>query len=420
MKICIFEDSMISGLYPVNLLRHSSDILCGVFSLREKIENILQRSIFTIHSRKKFIPLYKEIHRDANVNSFGADDYLFLNSRIIYTKSLLEGLQLTLDEIKDRIILHNDNIIAFIISRSKIPQLNRIINTGDGLISVKNIKPLNLKPVQLSQISAEEIDELKIISSPADLILFHNEEILNDLEILFSRKKNERKHRTSAEMINPAKIHIEQNCKINRSVVLDATGGPIYISKNSEIEPFTYIKGPVYIGENSLIRSGSRLYGPLRIGNNCKISGEITCSIFHSFVNKQHLGFIGHSYICEWVNLGAGTTTSNLKNNYSRISIQVNKNKINTNSIFLGSIIGDHTKTGISTMLNSGTIIGISSNLFGGGFHSKFLNSFSWADTGDKIKRYELDKALNTAKISMGRRNIKMSREYEAIFKSYF
>lgn len=411
---------MVTGLFPVNLLRHTSDILCGIFSLKEKTEKILQHQHFSIHCRKDLAAFYQDSNPKSTVNNYPADDYLFLNSRVIYTKTFIEGLLLTVDEIKDKTILHCNNIIAFIVSKNKIQQLARIINSGDGLVSYNKIKSLNLKPVQLSLLNTDEADELRIISTPADLILFHEEEILKDLEILLKEKKREKKHRIQAETINPAKIFTEQNCNINRNVVLDAANGPIYISKNTVIEPFTYIKGPVYIGEDSLVRSGSRLYGPLRIGDNSKVSGEITNSIFHSYVNKQHLGFIGHSYICEWVNLGAGTTTSNLKNNYSHISIQINKNKTNTNSIFLGSIIGDHTKTGISTMLNSGTIIGISSNLFGGGFHPKFIDSFSWADTKERAKRYELDKALNTAKISMGRRKIRMSPAYEKLFKSYY
>jgi len=411
---------MVTGLFPVNLLRHTSDILCGIFSLRDKTENILQQQNIGIHCRKSLSSFHKEVNPRSSVNTYTADDYLFLSSRVIYTKTFIEGLLLTVDEIKDTIILHNDNIISIVISKSKIRQLERIINQGDGLISLSKIKSLNLKQVQLSHLNTDEADELKIISSPADLVVYHEEEILKDLEILFKRKKNEKKHRIQAETLNPAKIFTEQNCKINRNVVLDATKGPVYISKNAAIEPFTYIKGPVYIGENSLTKSGSKLYGPLRIGDNCKVSGEVISSIFHSYVNKKHLGFIGHSYICEWVNLGAGTTTSNLKNNYSNISIQINKSKINTGSIFLGSIIGDHTKTGISTMLNSGTVIGISCNLFGGGFHPKFIDSFSWAEAGEKTKRYEVDKALNTAKISMERRNKRMSLSYEKLFNSYF
>ncbi|HEY3252087.1 MAG TPA: hypothetical protein VGK25_13335, partial [Ignavibacteria bacterium] len=184
---------------------------------------------------------------------------------------------------------------------------------------------------------------------------------------------------------------------------------------------FCYIKGPAYIGNNCTIKSGTTMYGPVRIGDHCKVSGEITNSILHSYVNKQHLGFLGHSYLCEWVNLGAGTTTSNLKNNYSEITLTIGNKQVKTHSIFLGSIIGDHTKTGIQTMLNTGSLIGISCNLYGSGFHKKIINSFSWADssTGENVS-YDFDKAIHTARVSMKRRNIEMSKAYRVMLKYIF
>ena len=210
---------------------------------------------------------------------------------------------------------------------------------------------------------------------------------------------------------------ISPKCNISKFSEFDSSTGEIFIGKNTVIEPFCYVKGPVYIGNNCTIRSGTTIYGPVRIGDNCKISGEITNSTLHSYVNKQHLGFLGHSYLCEWVNLGAGTTTSNLKNNYSEIVLTIGGKKINTKSIFLGSIVGDHTKTGIQTMLNTGSLIGVSSNIFGSGFHNKLIKSFSWADANGETINYEYDKALNTAKVSMKRRDVVMSGAYEAMFK---
>jgi UDP-N-acetylglucosamine diphosphorylase/glucosamine-1-phosphate N-acetyltransferase len=210
------------------------------------------------------------------------------------------------------------------------------------------------------------------------------------------------------------KLHISSKNKISRHVVFDTSRGSIYIGKNTVIEPFSYIQGPVYIGDNCTVKAGSQLYGPVRIGSHCKVSGEITHSILHWYVNKQHLGFLGHSYLCEWVNLGAGTTTSNLKNNYSKIAININGENVNTGSIFLGSIIGDHTISGIQTMMNTGTLVGISTNLYGAGYQNKLLKSFTWnnASDGGQIN-YNIAKAVLTAKISMSRRNIEMGKAYE-------
>ncbi len=222
----------------------------------------------------------------------------------------------------------------------------------------------------------------------------------------------------SLAMKGKKKLQLGKKCSIGKNVVFDTSAGRILIGDNTTIEPFVYIKGPVYIGEGCTIRAGSQLYGTLRIGGNCKVSGEITCSILHSYVNKQHYGFLGHSYLCEWVNLGAGTTTSNLKNNYSKIVLNINDEKINTNSIFLGSIIGDHTKTGIQTMLNTGTMVGISSNLYGAGYHNKRINSFSWEDASNKeVISYEIEKAISTARISMSRRNVNITEAYEKMLR---
>ena len=421
MKICFFEDTSVPGLFPVNILRHTSQILCGILSIKEKNECLLGNTFSTsLHCRKQLTSFCKEQFPRKEINQFSNDEYLFLNSRIIYTKSILDGLLLIQDEMKNTMILHQKDIVAFHISRDKVYKIKNIINSGNGLISLKSLSALKLKQIQLSQLNNDEVEEIKIIGSPADLINYFEDEINNDFNILLKRNRANNKKRVNAELINPSKIIIEQDCNINKSVVFDATGGPIYISRKSTIEPFTYIIGPVFVGENSTIRSGSKLYGPVRVGNHCKVSGEITSSIFHSYVNKQHLGFIGHSYICEWVNLGAGTTTSNLKNNYSKISMKMRDTIINTGSIFLGSIIGDHTKTGISTMLNTGTIVGISSNLFGGGYQPKFLDSFSWADSSGTTTSYDIEKALHTAKISMKRRNVEMTGAYENLFKLHF
>lgn len=418
MKICIFEDSQILSLSPVNILRHSSQMICGALNNKEKIEHALgPNHLPSIHTRKNFYSLCKEEFPGVAVNKFFSDDYLFLNSRIIYSKGFLEGLIMSPEELRNTSIMHEGTIVAFHISKNLVPKLIRIINSGEGLISPNSLSQLNLKQVQLSVLDNDAIDDLIFIKTAADLVNNLNDELMNDMEFLLHNRKDDRKKQYHAEFIEPAKIIVEQNCRINRNVVLDASSGGIYISKNTTIEPFTFIKGPVYIGEGCTIRSGSKLYGPLTIGDSCKVSGEITNSIFHSHVNKQHLGFVGHSYVCEWVNLGAGTTTSNLKNNYSRISLKIAGKDYDSGSIFLGSIIGDHTKTGISTMLNSGTIVGIMTNLFGTGFHSKAISSFSWADASGKTVRYDPDKAINTAKISMGRRNVKMSPVYENYLK---
>lgn len=404
-RICIFEDHSVIRLSPVNYLRHTSDILCGALSLRQKIKNqIGVKFKVTLHSRKYLSPWLKELYPQYRINSLDKNQYIFLNSRIIFgEKNLRKVIKFFRKNNNSAIITPDKNIIvAFHTTNEKTLKMNEIIsNEEENLISIGDIEWLGLNVINLS------FDyPIKIIDNPSDLINNHNEELINDLKTLLISKSKIKNHSTGST---------------SKKSELDATAGSIFIGKNTIIEPFCYIKGPVFIGDNCVIRSGSCIYGPVSIGSISRVSGEITSSIIHSFVNKQHLGFLGHSYICEWVNLGAGTTTSNLKNNYSEISVNIGGVEINTGSIFLGSIIGDHTKTGISTMLNTGTFVGISSNLYGSGYHKKIIKSFSWSDvSSDSEKTYILEKALSTAKISMLRRGIQMSVNYENMLRHIY
>ena len=425
MNICIFEDAQVINLTPVNDLRHSSELICGVFSLLEKTSEFFppRKFSFTLHVRKHLEQYCGEKFPDCKINSLRRGDTLFLNSRIIYSRNFIEGILLNLSDFKNTVFLNNKTIIAFYCTVDKIDSVKKIIESrsDNNLIGLNNIKKLRLREIQIDELDSEAAGELVFIDYPSDLVLYHEDEITNDLKLLFKIANRTNPSGYKAELINKKGICISKDCSINRNTVLDASKGNIFIAKGVTIEPFSYIAGPVYIGPYSTVRAGSKLYGPLRIGEHCKVSGEITSSIIHSYFNKQHHGFLGHSYLCEWVNLGAGTTTSNLKNNYSIITLKLKGKTVNTGSIFLGSIIGDHTKTSINTMLNTGTTIGISSNLYGGGFHSKNIPPFSWADaqSGTSVK-YDINKAIKTAKISMKRRNAVMSNAYESMMLYYY
>ncbi len=401
MNVCIFEDFFISRLAPVNYLRHTSEIICGAFSLKEKTERILGGKVkLSLHTRKALAPLLKEKFPGIKVNEFTNDDVLFLNARVLFNEKNLKLILKSIRKEKDIAWALDKFAAAFYTSADNTVKLSEALlhDKPEYLLSLSDIDWLGLKITETS--------DFKFISRCSDIILNNDEEIRSDLRQLVQNKK---------------RIHISPKCRISKHSELDSSEGDIFIGKGAVIEAFTYIKGPVFIGERCTIRSGAQLYGPLSIGANSKISGEAACSVIHPFANKQHYGFLGHSYICEWVNLGAGTTTSNLKNNYSQITIETAGEKINTGSVFLGSIIGDHTKTGISTMLNTGTQIGISSNLFGSGYHNKLIRSFSWDEAGSKeFTLYDIEKALNAARISMKRRNVEMTAEYEKLLRKIY
>ena len=400
MNICIFEDLFISRLAPLNYLRHTSKLICGADTLQEKIVNYFPGKLsLTLHARKYIAEYCSEKFPKAKVNELSDGEYIFFNSRVLFNAENLKAIAKLFKKENNTALIQDKVIIAFHLTKDKTKQYSEVINdTDDNLVSYADVEWLDLKKI--------EVNDYKLINYPSDLILYNEEQLHYDLNKAIKGKK---------------KLHIGKKCKIAKNVVFDTSAGKIYINDNTIIEPFTYIKGPVYIGENCTIRSGSQIYGPVRIGGECKVSGEITCSILHWYVNKQHYGFLGHSYLCEWVNLGAGTTTSNLKNNYSKIVLDVAGEKVNTNSIFLGSIVGDHTKMGINTMLNTGTVVGISANLYGAGYHNKKVSSYTWDDaTNNENIPYEIAKAISTAKTSMSRRKVVMSEAYEKMMLHAF
>lgn len=212
---------------------------------------------------------------------------------------------------------------------------------------------------------------------------------------------------------------IYSNSKIKGNFEIDTENGIVIIERDVKIEPFSFIKGPSFIGRESIIKSGTKIYSSY-IGPVSRIGGEIDSTLFIGYSNKAHEGFIGHSIIGEWVNLGALTTNSDLKNNYSEVKIQIKDEIIKTGTIKFGAIIGDHVKTGIGTLIPTGAYIDVFSNIFSGGkFCPKYIPPFSWVSY-DKIETYELEKAIETAKKMMTRRNIIMDHEYEKKIKEIF
>lgn len=213
--------------------------------------------------------------------------------------------------------------------------------------------------------------------------------------------------------IEPENILLGKDVKIASNVVLDASEGAIIIGNGVKIMPNATIFGPCYIGDNSVVKVGAKIYGNNCFGNYCKIGGEIENTIIHSYTNKQHEGFLGHSYICEWVNIGADTNNSDLKNTYKNIKMRLPHKVVNTNKIFLGLFCGDHTKTAINTQFNTGTVVGVSAIIFDTGFPPTLIHSFEYG--GRSNKKYVFDDAVETARIMMQRRNKLLSNEEIAI-----
>jgi UDP-N-acetylglucosamine diphosphorylase/glucosamine-1-phosphate N-acetyltransferase len=207
-----------------------------------------------------------------------------------------------------------------------------------------------------------------------------------------------------------------EGCRVRPGAVLDAEEGPIILGRNVTVMSNAVIEGPAYVGDHSLIKIGAKIYHGTAIGPHCKVGGEVEASVLQSYANKQHEGFLGHSYLGSWVNLGADTNTSDLKNTYGTIRVAINGEMIETGHQFVGLTMGDHSKSGINVMFDTGSVVGVSCNIYGAAIPPKALPSFSWSGEG-RCEAYDLEKGLETARRVMARRNVAMSEAYERLFR---
>ncbi|MGA2297736.1 MAG: glucose-1-phosphate thymidylyltransferase, partial [FCB group bacterium] len=260
-----------------------------------------------------------------------------------------------------------------------------------------------------------DIPDVKVINYLWDAIELNDKEIINDFSYFNSGVKKDDKFE-NVSFINKKDIYLGNDCKLAPNVVIDASDGPVIIDNNVKIMPNSSIFGPCYIGKNSIIRTGAKIYGKTTIGEVCKIGGEVENSIVHAYSNKQHDGYLGHSYISEWVNIGADTNTSDLKNTYGEIKVNLEGREINTHRIFLGLLCGDHSKAGINTMFTTGTVAGIAGILVNEWFLPNTISSFSWGG-GKNSSVYKASKAIDIAKIVMARRNKTLLPEEEILIQ---
>jgi UDP-N-acetylglucosamine diphosphorylase/glucosamine-1-phosphate N-acetyltransferase len=282
-----------------------------------------------------------------------------------------------------------------------------------GFIKYKPPFPKNLKEIDKVLKSIKKTKKLPgfILNNFWDLIKY------NELMLIhhFKMKKGKSKTLTGIYIIgNKKNVYVAKDAVIHNLVCIDASAGPVYIDKGAVIRPFTTIIGPSYIGRDTIIERAKIIKSS--IGPVCRVGGEVEACIFQGYSNKYHEGFIGHSFIGEWVNLGALTTNSDIKNNYGSVKVLYGKKRIDSGMIKLGCFIGDHTKIGIGTLIPTGAVISSFVNFFGGGMMPGFISCFKWL-TAEKQEDYKLEKAITTAKIVMKRRNIKMSKQYEDLIR---
>jgi len=403
-SICIFEDPGYTHLLPLVYMRPAYDLRCGMTTLRQKLVRCYPGVPVTLRSRGYVSDLVRQQNPGIPVNITPASSCLFLNGRVVADDSFTAQIPLHGD---DSVYVDGDNVVAARVSGSALERLRAGLPDVPRAADFDGIKRRDVK--------------VRIVSYPWDLVNANGGEIAADFRLLTAGVSTNiaRQVHEGVYLVHPDAIFIEEGATVKPGVVLDAEQGPIYIGKNALIFPHVSIEGPAYVGEGSKIKAGAKIYECTSIGPVCKVGGEVECSIIHGYANKQHDGFLGHSYLGMWVNLGADTNNSDLKNNYGHVRVTINGEQVDSGSVFAGLFMGDHSKSAINTMFNTGTVVGVSSNVFGAGFPPKSIPSFAWGGA-EEMSVYDLERSLDVARRVMGRRNTVMSEVEEKVFRKVF
>lgn len=282
-----------------------------------------------------------------------------------------------------------------------------------GFVKTTPPFPLTLEAIERTagQIKHAEPAPGFLVSRPWDLIAHNGRTI----ELQFRACRRKKSAACRADITGDRKnLFVDRRARVHKQVFIDVRDGPVYIDTGAEILPFTSIIGPSYIGPGTVV-DRAKVTGS-SIGPQCRIAGEVEACIFQGYANKHHEGFIGHSFVGEWVNLGALTTNSDLKNNYGPVRVNLAGREVDTGMVKLGCFIGDHAKLGIGTLVPTGAVIGSFVNFAAGGLMEKYTADFTWVAPG-RGATYDLDKAVTTARQVMRRRNVTMSDEYERMIR---
>jgi len=386
MNFILFDDNTRNNLLPLTFTRPVADIRIGILTIREKWEKILNVKISSLtqdYLNKKY-PLELAIDTDNT----------WINGSVCPNQKLIEEIK----NLQVNQVLVSSNIVL-------------AANTGNN----KNFDYNSITDFIKFESHAQAIR----IENPWDIFSKNGEAIKNDFELITKGRISLALSSTN-QVIGVENIFVEEGAKVE-CAILNASTGPIYIGKDSEIMEGAIIRGPFALCEHSTLKLGAKIYGPTTIGPHSKVGGEVNNSIIFGYSNKAHDGFLGNSVIGEWCNLGADTNNSNLKNNYAEVKLWNYKQElfINTGLTFCGLIMGDHSKCGINTMFNTGTVVGVNANIFGAGFPKNFVPSFSWGGAAG-FTGYKLDTAFEVAARVYERRGLVFDEIEQKILTEIF
>jgi len=376
MQAVLFEDQKWANFLPLVYTRPVGELRIGIFTISEKWQRSLNMSV-AHNSRQEMRGLF----------DFPSDkEQVLINARCLPTPDLCER----------------------ILSLSAGEALKKGTVIIASMMSAEGISPL--------ETAIEYEGECIILEQIPDLFTYNHRALELDAALwkhteVFTHVSETNKIIGDASLVLLASGAKAEGC------IFNTTNGPIIIDKDAEVMEGSMIRGPFYLGEHSQVKMGAKIYGATTIGPHCKVGGEISNSVVFGYSNKAHDGFLGNSVIGEWCNLGADTNNSNLKNNYSRVKIW-NYEKldfVDTGLTFCGLIMGDHAKSGINTMFNTGTVVGPFANVFGGGFPPKYIPAFAWGGA-EGFENYDFQKAMQTAERVFARRSLSLTKEYQELY----
>jgi len=407
--VCIFEDSAHAGFLPLVYSRAVFELRCGVFALWEKITRNYAGDVEFFCITRPYVAKVLSERLTLAVNrvaDFSGETMLFINGRLLAPPALS---QLFPVEGRPACFLSEGELVAFRVDQPTMRE--RFADPEAFLTSDFSSKVAAELPVSVVKTT--------LLKYPWEVVSNNPGQIGADFDMSRQGGRIEGEVDERAVIYNARAVHISRGARIDAGVVIDARGGPVFVGADAKVSAFTRIEGPCSIGENCII-VGGRITGGCSLGPCCRVGGEVEQTIFQGYSNKYHEGFIGHSYVGEWVNLGALTTNSDLRNTYANVSVVVEGHPVQTNMLKVGTFVGDFTRTGIGTLLDTGSTLGFSTNVFGGRrVLPKYVPSFVWGD-GDSFAEYTLGKAVATAQNVTDRRGVAWSSNSEELMHKVF
>ena len=384
MNYILFDDYSRNDLLPFTYTKPVSEMRIGILTITEKWEKYLNSKV-SFQTQDFLSTKYKK-------NSL-TDDF-YINGKICPNKELV------------KLILNLKN--------------NSAIKAGNDLVAFRTSENKDFDSEVLLKFAVEIPENYISIKNVWDIFSKNSEALKNDFELLIYGKKSQPLSITNTLIGDVNQLFIEEGASIEASI-LNVSAGPIYIGKHAEVMEGSIIRGPFSLGEHSALKLGTKIYGATTIGPHCKVGGEVNNSVIFGYTNKAHDGFLGNSVIGEWCNLGADTNNSNLKNNYGNVKLfnYSNETMKDTQLQFCGLMMGDHSKCGINTMFNTGTVVGVAANIFGCGFPSTHIPSFTWGGAGSS-ETYKLEKMFETAERVYARRGLKLTSDEKNILTYIF